>query len=185
MSPRPLIAVIGNNAISPAGERERIAEGLGRAIIEAGGRLVSGGMDGVMAAASRGARSASNYREGDVVGILPGTDGKQANPFVDIVIPSGMGLARNTLVALADAVIAVGGGAGTLSEIAYAWQFDRLTVAMRVAEGWSGRLADTRLDERVRFPNIPDDRVFGASDPEEAVKIVMRRLPAYRSGFSG
>ena len=94
------------------------------------------------------------------------------------LIPTGLGHLRNALVARADAVIAIGGGAGTLTEIALAWLYRRLIVALRV-DGWSGELADRRVDERIRHPTIPDDRVFGASDATEAVGIVSMRIESY------
>jgi hypothetical protein len=75
-------------------------------------------------------------------------------------------------------VIAIGGGAGTLSELALAWIHRRLLIAYRV-EGWSGRLAGTRVDGWVRFPSIPDDQVFGVESAEEAVDVLLRRLPEF------
>lgn len=93
------------------------AEEVGRLLAEGGAVLVCGGLGGVMAAACRGARRAG----GLTVGILPGADPRAANRWVEVVIPSGMGEARNALVVRAGrAVIAVGGGHGTLSEIALA-----------------------------------------------------------------
>ncbi|MEA2420374.1 MAG: hypothetical protein QOE60_2580 [Thermoleophilaceae bacterium] len=84
---------------------------------ERGAVVVCGGLGGVMEAACRGARAAG----GTTVGILPGLDRTAANPFVDVALPTGLGEARNALVVrAADAVIAVGGGYGTLSEIALA-----------------------------------------------------------------
>jgi hypothetical protein len=75
-------------------------------------------------------------------------------------------------------VVAIGGGAGTLSEIAFAWIQRRLVIGYRV-EGWSGRLAGTRVDEWVRLPSIPDDQVFGVESAAEAVEVLRRRLPEY------
>ena len=70
-------------------------------------------------------------------------------------------------------------GAGTLSELAFAWIYRRLVIAFRVP-GWSGRLAGTRIDDRVRFPTIPDDQVFAVDEPEEAVAVLRARLAQYR-----
>jgi uncharacterized protein (TIGR00725 family) len=96
-----------------------IAEQIGYALASAGAVTVTGGLGGVMAAACRGAKSAG----GLTVGILPGSDPAAANEWVDVVIPSGLGEARNTLVVnSAAAVIAVGGEYGTLSEIALAFR---------------------------------------------------------------
>ncbi len=124
------------------------AEAVGRAVVDAGYRIATGGRSGVMEAASRGARSATAYREGDVIGILPGLDADEANAFVDIAIPTGLNHARNVvLVSMADAVVAVGGGAGTLSEIALAWTSNKPVIALS-GHGWADRLGGERLDER-------------------------------------
>src|SRR5687767_8844991 len=114
MARRPLLAVCGSgDALAPALQAD--VRELGRRAVEAGFRVATGGLGGVMTAVSEGARTAASYREGDVVGILPGLDKSAANPAVDVVIATGMGIARNlVLVGSADVVIAVDGGAGTL-----------------------------------------------------------------------
>lgn len=154
------------------------AERLGERLVDAGFRVLTGGLGGVMEAASRGARRSPRYLPGDTLALLPGDRAGDANPSVDVALPTGLGELRNGLVARADAVVAVGGGAGTLSELALAWVLGRLVVALR-AGGWSERIADTVVDPRPRFPSIPDDRVFGADSPEEAAGIVAARLPGY------
>lgn len=111
----PYIAVIGASQASP--EQEQAAEDIGRGLGGAGCVVITGGRGGVMAAASRGARDAG----ATVVGILPGSDRREANQWVEIALPTGLGDVRNALVVrAADAVIAVGGAYGTLSEIAHA-----------------------------------------------------------------
>jgi uncharacterized protein (TIGR00725 family) len=90
---------------------------VGRLLAEAGAIVVTGGLGGVMEAASKGAREAG----GPTLGILPGTERRDANPYVQVAVPTGMGEARNALVVrAADALVAVGGEWGTLSEIAFA-----------------------------------------------------------------
>ncbi len=112
---RLLIAVIGAASCTP--EEAAVAETVGRVLAEGGATLVCGGRGGVMEAACRGARLAG----GLTVGILPGDDPRAANPYVDIVIATGLGEARNVIVArAARAVVAIGGRYGTLSEIAFA-----------------------------------------------------------------
>jgi hypothetical protein len=113
---RPLrIAVCG--AGSADAGLERLAETVGEHIAQAGAVLVSGGLGGVMEAAARGAARAG----GLTIGVLPGTDAAAANPWIRLPLPTGLGEARNALVVrFADAVIAVGGEWGTLSEIALA-----------------------------------------------------------------
>jgi hypothetical protein len=108
----PYIAVIG--ASQPSPEQEQAAEEIGRGLGAAGCIVVTGGRGGVMAAASRGARDAG----ATVVGILPGRDRRDANEWVQIALPTGMGELRNGLIVrAADAIVAVGGAYGTLSEI--------------------------------------------------------------------
>ena len=94
-----------------------VAEEVGRGLAARGAVLVCGGLGGTMEAACRGAQAAG----GTTVGILPGLDRGTGNPFLDVAIPTGLGEARNALVVrAADALIAVGGAFGTLSEIALA-----------------------------------------------------------------
>ncbi len=112
---RTQIAVVGGGEAPPS--LLAVAERLGAALAAQGAVVVCGGLGGVMAAACRGARSAG----GLTVGVLPGTDPRAANPWVDLVVPTGLGEARNAVVVgSAAAVVAVGGGYGTLSEIALA-----------------------------------------------------------------
>jgi len=120
------IAVIGSGQENE--ETDRLAFGVGREIARIGAVLVCGGLDGVMKHAARGAHK----EKGTTVGILPGPDRKAANSFIDIAIPTDMGHARNALVARsADALIAVGGGYGTLSEIGLALKMGKPVVAIR------------------------------------------------------
>ncbi|HTY07753.1 MAG TPA: TIGR00725 family protein, partial [Candidatus Edwardsbacteria bacterium] len=116
---RPLrVGVIGT--ASCTAKQAMQAEQVGRAIAEAGAVLICGGMGGVMEAACRGAKSAG----GITIGVLPGDSAAQSNEYVSIPIVTGMGYARNALVVkTCQAVIAIGGRYGTLSEIAYAAQF--------------------------------------------------------------
>ena len=148
MAPRrPVVAVCGGNTASEPLLAE--AEALGRALVDAGYRLATGGRGGVMEAASRGARLADGWEEGRIVGVLPSLDPSDANPWVDVALPTGMNHARNViLVAMADVVVAVGGGAGTLSEMALAWTHGKPVIALDVGAGWSGRLAGASLDDR-------------------------------------
>jgi uncharacterized protein (TIGR00725 family) len=120
------ISVIGG----ARGEEEalRDAEDVGRRIAEGGAILVCGGRTGVMEAASRGASGAG----GTVIGVLPTTDSADANEYVSHVIATGIGQARNlAVVASGDAVIAIGGEWGTLSEIAFARRLGRPVITLR------------------------------------------------------
>lgn len=110
---KPIIGVIG--ASQPSAEGLCTAEAVGRLIATRGAVLVCGGLGGVMEAASKGAARAG----GDVMGILPGPDKSSANPYVTLAVPTNMGHARNVIIAhTADALIAVEGEYGTLSEVA-------------------------------------------------------------------
>ena len=110
------VAVVGPG--SGASDAELFqAEEAGAAIAEAGCVLVCGGLGGVMEAACRGVRS----KLGTAVGLLPGEDRLDANGWVSVAIPTGLGEARNVLIVrAAEAVVAIGGGYGTLSEVALA-----------------------------------------------------------------
>lgn len=119
------VAVCG--ASDPRPDQRALAREVGRRLAESGAVVLCGGLGGVMEAAAEGAASAG----GTVVGILPGGDRSAANPYVTVAIATGLGEARNAvLTAAADAVIAIGGGWGTLSEIALARKRGRPVVAL-------------------------------------------------------
>ncbi|MGQ0615083.1 MAG: acyl-CoA synthetase [Planctomycetaceae bacterium] len=180
----PLVAVLGSARLLEGDPRAALAERVGRALVNAGYRLLTGGLGGVMERASVGARSSERYREGMTVAVLPGTDPAEAHDAADIVLPTGLDVGRNILLAHADAVVAIGGGAGTLGEIALAWAMFRLVIALRV-EGWSGELADRRIDDRVRYKDISGDRVYGAGDEREVVALLSEWLPRYTRRHHG
>lgn len=123
------IAVIGPG-VSASDDDLAIAEAVGGLLARAGHTVVTGGLGGVMAAASRGAHAAG----GTTIGLLPGTDRRLGNPFLTVSIPTGLGELRNGLVIrAADAVVCVGGSWGTLSEIALAV---RTGVPIVMVGGW-------------------------------------------------
>lgn len=142
------IAVVGAGRASA--EQERVAEAAGRAVGAAGAVLVCGGLGGVMEAACRGAKAAG----GATVGILPGSDRGAANEHVDVALATGLGEARNALVVrAADALVAVGGEYGTLSEIALAVKAGKPVVGLGTWEL---------------------DAVVVAESPEEAVRLALQ-----------
>ena len=121
-----LIAVIGGRKADKNLRNE--AEAVGRLIAEKGGILVCGGMRGIMEAASRGAKQAG----GLTVGVLPQDHRRDANPYIDIPIATGMGIGRNVIISrTADALIAIGGEYGTLSEIAFGLQLGKPVVGIK------------------------------------------------------
>jgi uncharacterized protein (TIGR00725 family) len=152
---RPLvIAVIGEN--DPTPEIAALAEAVGGEIASAGAVLVCGGLGGVMEAACRGA-----HRQGGVtIGILPGMRPGDANPYITYPIPTGLGHARNILVARsAQAVIAIGGKYGTLSEIAFAKIEGVAVIGLHTWE--------------LRRAGFGDDGILRATDPKEAVTLAL------------
>ncbi|MBU0709662.1 MAG: TIGR00725 family protein [Candidatus Omnitrophica bacterium] len=123
---KKVISVIGGHICSA--EVEQIAQDLGKKLVEVADILVCGGLGGVMEAVCKGFKAGG----GVTLGIIPSYNKEDANQFVDIVIPSGLGLARNVLVVKsADVVIALPGEAGTLSEIAYCLQFDIPVISLK------------------------------------------------------
>ena len=156
----PYVAVIGDG--EPGGpDAHRIlewAEEVGQQLARGGAVVVTGGLGGVMRAASRGALMSG----GETIGILPGSDPSDANEFVRTPIATGLGVARNLVVVTsADAVIAVGGRHGTLSEIGLALRMGRHVVTLS-----SWRLES---DHRMGGP-----RVHRASGPRDAVQLALR-----------
>jgi uncharacterized protein (TIGR00725 family) len=131
----PIIGVIGAAAPTPNGLR--LAEEVGRLLAGQGAVLVCGGLGGVMEAACRGAVGAG----GTTIGILPGAEASQANSFVTLPIVTGMGHARNVVVAqTAEALIAVEGEYGTLSEMAIGLKTGRPVIALQSWPGLTGVL---------------------------------------------
>jgi uncharacterized protein (TIGR00725 family) len=121
-----IIAIIGGRRTEKPLLRE--AEEAGRLIAQKGAILLCGGLGGVMEAASKGAKSGG----GITVGILPQNDSKDANSYIDIPLATGLGIGRNMIIARsADALIAIGGEYGTLSEIAFALQMGKPVVGIK------------------------------------------------------
>src|SRR3954454_431996 len=122
------VSVIGSGSCDQGSELALTAERIGRGLVEAGVVLVCGGLGGVMEAASRGAAEAG----GTVIGIVPSDDPAHANPHCTHVVATGIGHARNlAVVASGEAVIAIGGEWGTLSEIGFARRLGRDVVTLR------------------------------------------------------
>src|SRR5271168_698302 len=136
---------------------------VGRLVAERGGVIVSGGLGGVMEAASRGAKEAG----GLTLGFLPSMDKSSGNAFLDIVLPTGLGRARNLITARGcDAIVMIGGGCGTLNELTIAYAEGRPVVVLRGSGGWSDRIEEALyegqyLDERktvvVSFADSPEE----------------------------
>lgn len=143
-------AVIGSASLTNENIIDSSRE-VGRIIAEMNASLVCGGLGGVMLESCRGFKSIKS--EGITVGILPSYDESTANQFIDIVIPTGLDVGRNQLVvASATAVIVIGGGAGTLSEIALASQINKPIILIKNTGGWADKLTDDYLDSRKNAP---------------------------------
>ena len=162
---RRLIGVIGGGSASTT--VLTAAEGVGYEIAQAGYSLVCGGLLGVMEAACRGlAQGRTELRNNTLaIGLLPGSDSADGNAYLDVAIPTGMGIARNLLVVrAADAIIVIDGASGTLSELAFAWQLGRPIVALANTGGIAAEYAGRPIDAK------RDAIVMGAETPREAVK---------------
>ncbi|MGB5924943.1 MAG: TIGR00725 family protein [Dehalococcoidia bacterium] len=165
-----IIAVIGNSSCSP--KETKLAESVGELLAQRGATIVCGGLGGVMEAVCRGAKS----KGGVTVGILPGHDSSMANPCVDIPVVTGIGEARNVaVVKSAQAVIAIGGSYGTLSEIAYALKSNIPVIGLNT---WSlsrnGREDDSII--RVQTPAEAVDKAISPAKRHKNHEIASRCL---------
>jgi uncharacterized protein (TIGR00725 family) len=153
--------VIGASRCEPGSEAAVLAEEVGRRLAEAGIALVCGGMRGAMEAACRGASEAG----GVAIGIVPGHEIAEANPYCTHIVATGIGHARNlAVVSSGDVVIAVGGEWGTLSEIGFARAIDRTVVALR---SWE-------VSGQERMQDAPGVLVAGSAS--EAVELALESL---------
>lgn len=149
--------MVGGGDVGP--EELAVAEELGRELARRGAVVVCGGLGGVMEAVCRGARAEG----GRTVGILPGADRGAANAYVDVAVATGMGEGRNLLVVrTADAVIAVDGEFGTLSEIALALRLGKPVVGLGTWE--------------LRRAGLLEDPIVRASTPADAAEAALDRV---------
>ena len=162
-----LIGVIGSGSEELDEKIYKTAEKLGRLIAKENFALVCGGRFGVMEAVCKGVKSAQGF----TIGFLPGLDKNTANKYIDLIIPTGMGEARNLiLVSTADAIITIAGDSGTLSEIAFAWKMSKPIISLNSTGGWSTKLADTKIDHKRK------DKIHSAKTPEDAINILKNLL---------
>jgi uncharacterized protein (TIGR00725 family) len=165
-----IIAVIGNSSCSI--EEAKLAETVGELLAEQGVTVICGGLSGVMEAVCRGAKS----KDGLTVGILPGQDSSMANPWVDIPVVTGLGEARNVVVAKsAQAVIAVGGGYGTLNEIAYALESGISVIGLNT---WSLSRKGEENDPIIRVQSAAEavDKAISLAKKRDNHEIATSRL---------
>jgi uncharacterized protein (TIGR00725 family) len=153
-NPNKFVAVIGGYPCTPA--ETRLAEIVGSELAKQGAVLICGGEGGVMEAACKGARSAG----GLTIGILPGDSRHTANPYVMVPLVTGLGSARNIIVVKsAQAVIAIGGGYGTLSEISFALKNNIPVIGLNT---WA-----------FSRNNQPDNSIIITEDPHTAVNLAL------------
>ncbi|KKL96375.1 hypothetical protein LCGC14_1845110 [marine sediment metagenome] len=179
MTLEKIVGVIGDANLNKDEIKWKCAFEVGILLIDNEYRLVNGGMGGVMEASILGAKSSVKYKEGMTIGVLPGYNKTSSNSLADIIVPTGLGLARNVvLVSMCDAIIAIGGGSGTLSEIALAWQMKKMIIAIDF-DGWSGNLKSLRLDKRRA------DKIFEAENATSAIEILKENIDKYKNRFDG
>ncbi|MCS6917553.1 MAG: TIGR00725 family protein [Chitinophagales bacterium] len=151
-----LVGTIGPNTELCSPELYAFGVDLGKALAEAGHLIVCGGEGGFMEAVCRGVKESSQSFFGQTIGLLPALDAAQANPYVDVPLPTGMGVMRNVLIVrAAQVLIAAGGGAGTLSELAMAWQHGKRVICLTSFGGWTAELAGRNLDHRYNHLLLP------------------------------
>jgi len=156
-----IVSVIGVSEIDK--KTETITIELGRLIARNKYAIACGGLSGVMEAICKGAKEEG----GITIGIIPFKEKNLANKYVDIVIPVPFSQARNIVVVLTgDICVAIGGKAGTLSEICFAWIYEKPLIALSSIEGWSSKMANQRIDDR------RSDKINGAETPREVVDMI-------------
>ncbi|EAL3842716.1 methyltransferase domain-containing protein [Campylobacter upsaliensis] len=181
---KKIIAVVGYANLERLKDKDRkiiqnLALDLGKKLIQEGYIIVNGGLGGVMEAVSSGAREADNYMGGQTLGLVPNYNKNIANPYIDIVLPLGLDVARNVCVAsVCDAMVVIGGESGSLSEMALAWQFGKLIIALS-NYGYGGIFKNKPLDSRRK------DKIYFANNANEVVEILKEKLPLYQKTFAG
>jgi len=155
------VSVICGSEIDKDTEEKAIE--IGRLLAKNNFAVSCGGLFGGMEAICKGAKQ----ENGLTIGIIPYKTKNAANDYVDIAIPVPFSQARNLIVVLSgDAVVAIGGKAGTLSEICFAWIYQKPVIALSSVPGWSSKMADKKIDDR------RDDQIYGAKTPEEVIEIL-------------
>lgn len=156
-----IVSVICGSEIDKDTEKKAIE--IGRLLAKNNYAVSCGGLFGGMEAICKGAKQ----ENGLTIGIIPYKTKNAANDYVDIAIPVPFSQARNLIVVLSgDAIVAIGGKAGTLSEICFAWIYQKPVIALSSVPGWSSKMADKKIDDR------RDDQIYGAKTPEEVIEIL-------------
>lgn len=163
------ILVIGHDDSGCTPNHTKLAYETGNEIAKSGAVLITGGLGGVMKAASQGAYDAGGLS----IGIIPQEDASLANEYCDVVIPTGMGHTRDFLTALsADGVIVIGGGSGTLTEVCASYVHKKPIAALKKSGDIAAKYADQYLDYRNYV------KIVGVDSPKEAVKYILEQITA-------
>ena len=177
MAYKPQISIIGSRNLDI--KSKELIKNLATHLVDNGYRIITGGLGSLPKSVHLGAIKSKSYSSGDTIALLPGFDPEPAKEHADIVIPTGLDIGRNVLVANGDIVIAINGGAGTLSEIALAWQMNRPIISIKHG-GWSEKLAGQTIDQR--FPNAS---IYSCDSIEEIIKIIPKILAQKNSRHEG
>jgi len=152
------VSIIGASEIDE--KTRQISIELGRLLARNNYAVSCGGLSGVMEAVCKGAKQEGGF----TIGIIPFKDKSLANKYVDVVIPVPFSQARNIVVVLSgDVCVAVAGKAGTLSEICFAWIYEKPIIGLTCVEGWSSKMAGQQLDDR------RTDKIHGADTPQAVI----------------
>ncbi|MFB5630682.1 MAG: TIGR00725 family protein [Nitrosopumilaceae archaeon] len=169
MVKRHQILVIGHDDSGCTQEHKKLAYETGSEIAKSGAVLITGGLGGVMKAASHGAHDAGGF----AIGIIPQDNASLANEYCDVVIPTGMGHTRDFLTALsADGVIVIGGGSGTLTEVCASYVHKKPIAALKNSGDIAAKYSDQYLDYRNYV------KIVGVDSPKEAVKYILEQITA-------
>ncbi|MBN1800059.1 MAG: TIGR00725 family protein [Candidatus Lokiarchaeota archaeon] len=156
-----IISIIGASEVEQ--ETYKKAEEIGELLAKNNYAVSCGGLSGVMEAVCKGAKKENGF----TIGIIPYKSKSAANKYVDIAIPVPFSQARNIVVVLSgDAVVAIAGKAGTLTEIALAWLYQKPIIALTGVGGWSSEMAGKKIDDR------RNDKIHEAQTPSEVVKLI-------------
>lgn len=156
---KAIVSIIGASEIDNKTKKTTIE--LGRLLARHQYAIVCGGLTGVMESICKGAKEEG----GLTIGIIPFLEKSAANKFVDIVIPVPFSQARNIVVVLSgDICVAIGGKAGTLSELCFAWIYQKPIIAMSNIEGWSSKISNQKIDDR------RPDKIYGVETPEQVIE---------------
>lgn len=178
MARKPNISVLGSYSASK--DEFNLSYDLGKALANLDLNVISGGQKGVMLGLCKGIyenrdKNQSNFCT--IIGILPSEGFSEGNEFLDVAIPTGAGVLQNTIIPMsADIVVAIGGSAGTLAELSFAWQYKK-PIGLLGATGWAKKLANQKLDDRREDNMVYFWTVSELFDWIKSTLILNNRLP--------